>query len=964
MAQALFVGRASALAALSDAFEQTCQGDGGLALVAGEPGIGKTTLVNELATSARRLGGTVLWGNCWEGEGTPAFWPWIDLVRSYAAQRQAAALCDELGDGGAEITRLVPQLTQICPDMAVAPVLEHEASRFNLFDSLVGFLRRAADARPLLMVIDDLHWADMPSLQLLRFAAIELRDSRLLIVGTYRDVEVLPKGPLSQFLRELTGPIQQIALQGLSLTEVGQLMTHLSGVNVSASAATAVHARTNGNPFFVRELARLPAALAGDIDAVPIAVRGVIEERADRLTSACRSLLQAASVIGLEFELGLLSDVAHVSVSETTERLREAASARLVEMTDEAVRFVHGLVRETLYLSVEPSRRRSLHRYVATTMERRHAGALGDYLAQLADHFRQAGEDGDLSRALEYAIRASDRSMDVFAYEHAAAQLELALHTLALVAPGQREKAAKLHLALSRAQVAVGNRPAGRSAMEHASRIARELGDGTLLTEAALTFGDVVSITVDDAELRLLSEALTSLGTQDSALRARLLARSARALLLTPQVDRRIRLAEEAVSTARRLNDPSTLAAVLCDCLIAARPADAPESQLAMADEAVDVAERCGDRATLWIGRTLRLGLLIEIGDQERLVAELDAHTRLLHERRQLQDLWMASGVRATLAYLAGSFAEAEGLADEALRLGQRFQHPHVAIAYEAILSCMRLMQGRLSESVDRLEQFIQAFPTLPIFSHRLTLIIALWDAGRHDEARTLLERFVAKGFVDLPRDFMFVANLALLAIACDRQDASQPARALYEMLIPYAPYNARGTRSGSLCFGSVQHYLGLLAATLGQWDDAVSHLEEAIVANTRQGFLAAAIHSRYRLGRALVQRGREGDRHRGRCLTAEAQAAAARHGIRLTPGPGHASRMPGTNHPLSARELQIGELVAQGLSNQEIARRLFISKRTAETHVDHIKNKLGLATRAQLVAWVLRRPERDRRDS
>jgi DNA-binding CsgD family transcriptional regulator len=290
--------------------------------------------------------------------------------------------------------------------------------------------------------------------------------------------------------------------------------------------------------------------------------------------------------------------------------------------------------------------------------------------------------------------------------------------------------------------------------------------------------------------------------------------------------------------------------------------------------------------------------------------------------------------------------------------LGRRFQQPGIDAFYEGTLVSLRLLQGRLNDSVDRLEDAVGAFPAFPTF--RFALVVALSDAGRREEARTIFERLVATGSVALPQDHLVVYNIAILAAACLRLDAIELASALYEMLLPYGPYNVRQTRIGSGCIGSVQHYLGLLATTTGRWDDAVNHLEAAVAANTRQGFLPAAVHSRHHLGRALARRGREGDHHRGRTLTAEARLTAVRHGIQLTPDAGQSGKMSGANHPLSSRELQVAEFVAEGLSNQEIAQRLFISRRTAETHVDHIKDKLGINTRAQLMAWIRDR-ERNR---
>src|SRR5215467_1109691 len=403
-----FVGRASTLAELTMAFNQALLGGGGLALVAGEPGIGKTRLVTEMARSASRVGANVLWANCWDGEGTPPYWPWIELVRHYAERCEPAVLCEELGRDGAEIARLVPQVTQSCPSLATAPLSDPDESRFSLFDSLVGFLRRAADSQPLLLVIDDIHWADGPSLQLLKFAAVELRESRALIVGTYRDTEVAAEGALARLLGELTGPVQHVTLTGLSAVEVSELLGYLMGSEVNAEQTAVIYARTNGNPFFVREIVRLQATQTGQDASVPIAVREVVERRLNRLSSGCRRLLEAASVIGQEFESGLVAEVAGLTHSQSRDRLQEVASTRLAEVTNDGARFVHALVRETVYLSIDPRRRRHLHRRVAAARERRYTADLGSHLAELALHYREAGGRAGLGRALDYAIRAGD----------------------------------------------------------------------------------------------------------------------------------------------------------------------------------------------------------------------------------------------------------------------------------------------------------------------------------------------------------------------------------------------------------------------------------------------------------------------------------------------------------------------------------------------------------------------------
>jgi predicted ATPase len=266
-----FVGREAELAALTADLDAAAGGQGGVVLVAGEPGIGKTRLAEELAAQAAARDAMVLWGRCWEGEGAPAFWPWIQVVRAYLKNVEPAALRQEMGAGAADIAQVVPAIRERLPDLPTPPPVEPEAARFRLFDSVTGFLRAAAARRPLLLVFDDLHWADAPSLALLRFVSRELEGAGLLVLGIYRHAEVDRDHPLLGAVADLTRGQhhRRLLLGGLEGREVAGFVALVAGVAPSPELTMAVHRQTDGNPFFVTEMVRLLASQGGSAPPGP-----------------------------------------------------------------------------------------------------------------------------------------------------------------------------------------------------------------------------------------------------------------------------------------------------------------------------------------------------------------------------------------------------------------------------------------------------------------------------------------------------------------------------------------------------------------------------------------------------------------------------------------------------------------------------------------------------------------------
>jgi predicted ATPase len=472
-----------------------------LILLVGEPGIGKTRLAEEFAGVARQKGALALWGRCWEGEGTPAFWPWVQIVRAYVQQRDPERLAREMGTGAADIAQVVSEVREQIPGLSLPPEIESAQARFRLFDSFTTFLKNASDGQPLTLICDDLQWADKPSLLLLHFLARELSDTRLLVLGTYRDVVIGREHPLADELGKLARYGRRIVLPGLAKEEVAHFITQVTGTPPAACLVSAVYEKTEGNPFFMGEIIHLLDATGKLRDAegqarwdigLPHGVREAIRQHLARLSAACARLLAIAAVEGREFSLDLIkraSATAHgvgtdLVSAPTAEQppgvpllalLAEALAAHVIDQVPGRVgryRFVHALIRETLYEDLSLTDRINLHRQIGEAMEALHAINLEPYLAELADHFFKATPMGVVNRAMEYTIKAAERAIALLAYEEAVGHYQRALQLLELTEPNATRRCALL-LALGDAQLKAGEARNARDSFRQVAALAK-----------------------------------------------------------------------------------------------------------------------------------------------------------------------------------------------------------------------------------------------------------------------------------------------------------------------------------------------------------------------------------------------------------------------------------------------------------------------------------------------------------
>ena len=872
LAGGVFVGRESELDEMKGALEDALAGRVRLLLLVGEPGIGKTRTAEELATYAQVRGAKVHWGRCHEGEGAPAYWPWAQALRSFVREADPVGLAWELGPAAPEVAQLVPELRERLGEIAEPPALDPEQARFRMFDSISTFLGNASQSRPLVIVLDDLHWADESSLLLLKFVARELSGSGLLIVGTYRDVELGRHHPLAGTLAELAEIEQtrRISLRGIDEAAIERFVEISAGIEPPPGLAAAVHEQTEGNPFFLGEVVRLLVSErrleAGGADgwdlAIPQGVREVVGRRLDRLSEHANQALTAAAVVGREFDLAVLERIAGPHRDELAGALEEAIDAQVISESRRVpgrFSFSHALVRETLYAEIPGARRVKIHHKIGLALEELHSDDPEPHLAELAHHFIEAaGSAGDAERAVDYAERAARRSGGQLAYEAAAAQYESALEVLGLVSPPDEQRRLTLLLELGEARTQAGRFAIARETLERAAELARELDRPDAFARAALGVSRVTEVgALDERIVALITEALEAIGDEDSSERALLLSGLAAELYWEDPTGEAKRLNEEAIEIARRVEDPRALGATLARRQFEVTPA---EDRLAAATELCELADRADDPDLKTRAHAYRLMDMMELGDIAGVDRELEVYARLAADSRQPQHLWHVPALRAMRAIMEGRFDDAERLSAEALAGGQRAQEPLSAQFHAIQMSLIRRHQGRVEEMLPGVRELAKRYPALRAW--RLALANFLVECDRLDEARTEFEHLAARDFEDVPRDAQYVAGVALVSDVCASLGDAERAAKLYEMLLPHDGYTVVAGRAAA-CQGPVSRFLGRLALTMSRAGDAVRHLERAVEMAERMGDRPFAADTRFHLAAALLARGAAGDRER-----------------------------------------------------------------------------------------------------
>jgi len=870
-----FVGRDAELAELVAGLDDVFAGRGRLFLLAGQPGIGKSRLAEELMAHARARGARVLVGRCWEAGGAPAFWPWVQALRAHVRENDASTLRSQLGAGAVDLRPIVPELRERFPDLPAPPSPESEAARFRLFDAAAEFLRRAAESQPIVLVLDDLHAADTPSLLLLRFLARTLSSTRMMVLAAYRDVDPVPRQPLTEMLAELARePVtRRLQLSGLRDREVAEYVELVASEVASSELVARLHRQTEGNPLFVGEIVRLLSAEGlrsesnvGRFFVIPQSVHDVITRRLDYLSEGCSRALVLASVIGREFALDVLARTSFVSEEELLEMLDEAMAARVVSEVPGGpgrLCFAHVLIRDALYEGLTAAARVRMHRLVVDALEALYGSEPGAHLAELAYH-ATAGSDFDKGR--RYAQRAGDRALRLLAYEESARLYDSALEALELRGRPDEESRCQLFLSLGEAESRAGNSRAAKQAFLDAAEIARVLGLRRELARAASGYGGRIVWARAGSDTRvvpLLEEGLTALGEEDVELRARLHARLAGALRDEHSRERRDRLSREAVELARDSKNPAALAYALDGRAASIIAPDTVAERLALGNELREVAETIGDDERIIQALFHRIMAQLQVGDVHGVEVDLDAADRLAHELRMPGQLWQVLGVRAMVALAAGRLTEAEELVAGALALGERAQ-PTAAIPVHRIqLYTLCDFRGTLEEAEPAIQDLVAEYPARLVFRCVLAHVHA--RLGQLPEARRAFDYLARDRFAALPFDQEWLYGMSLLAETCVLLDDADSAVVLYELLVPWASMNAVDQAEGIR--GAISRYLGILATATKRWDEAEQHFKHALAMNATMGVRPWLAHTQTDHARMLQRRNGPHDRERARDL-------------------------------------------------------------------------------------------------
>jgi class 3 adenylate cyclase len=864
-----FVARGPELESLLAALDRADAGERQVALICGEPGIGKTTLAAEAATAAGARGARVLYGRNEEDIGTP-YQPFVEALRELVSQAPLALLERHVDEHGGELGRLVPALAARVPQAPEPRVSDPESERYQLYDAIVDLLERATEDEPLLLIVDDLHWADGPTLDLLRYALSRLQGAALAIVATYRHTDLADEHPLKALVADLHREpgVTRLELAGFDDTAVMALIERRTGHGLDPGGeglARTIRRETAGNPFFIGEILRSIEEAGKPLDAatgweaaeasLPLGVREVIMRRVRRLGERMLEVLGTASVVGREFELELLRRALYTDDEELADQLDAAVRASLLtELPDTPGRFVfsHALVAYALYEDLGPARRRRAHARVGEALEEVCGGRPGPRIGELAHHWGKVASSDELPKAIRYSTAAAEHALGQLAPGEATRWLEQALELHDRGADDDPEMRCELLIRLGQAQALAGM-PSHRETLFRAFEAARALDDHARAVRAALANGRGVYSSpgqVDRERVEVLEYALMAVGEGDSPERAELLARVADELVFGGDRARVRALSGEALAIVRRIDVPRTLIDVVAERAIAIWSPDTLAVRREEAEEAVRAVGRVGDPLARFHAYRCRVYASICSADLDRAEADHAEALALAERTAHPMARWMARVMGSTIATIRGRFDAGEALAAEAFEIAVGSGQPDADFVYSGQLGQLRYECGRLPELQPLIAESAKRFPMMPALIGILAASAA--EAGLEEDALGALARGAEVGFA--PLDITWGGTIGPHAIACARVADRGSSKLLRPLLEPYA---GQVTYTAANAWLTVDHHLGALARVDGRYEAAEANLERAAELARHMGAPVWLARTQVEQARTRIARGR-----------------------------------------------------------------------------------------------------------
>ena len=901
LAGGVFVGRHREMGELKAALEDALSGRGRLVTLVGEPGIGKTRTALELATYAGLRQAQVLWGRCYEGEGAPPYWPWVQAIRSYVRDVDPEQLRSEMGAGAADIAQVVSDVWDRLPGLEAPPQLEPEQARFRLFDSITSFLKSAGRRQPLVLVLDDLQWADHPSLLLLEFVARELASARVMIIGTYRDMELSRQHPLSKTLGELTRErlFQRVLLRGLDQDDVGRFIELASGMAPTTGMVEAVHRQTEGNPLFVTEVVRLlvqeGAFTPGHDEAdwnlrLPEGVREVIGRRLDRLSERCNETLIIASVMGREFTLEHLSPlIDDMTDDRLLEVLDEALSARLIEELPRSLgryQFTHALIQETLAGELSTTRKVRLHARIAEALEQIYGDQSGAHAAELAYHFAEAQTVLGAEKLVHYALLAGERALATYGHEEALAHFQIGLAGKE-GQPMDAETAA-LYFGLGVAQAATLEAHQIQDAVASLTRAfdyyveAGEVERTVAIAEHPFSIlpGQTTGVG------QLITRALALVPT-DSHEAGRLLSRYVGVLVNEQgQYEAAQEVFSRALDIARREQDEALEMRILAGATEPDVNYLRLQGALAKSLRALELAQHADDPRTevnaRYFGGLAQLTMANLEGMGQQAAAML-APAERLHDRHLLAGAHYLNQIASSLG---GDWQSSRDHSDRGLAVSP--MDPRLLCSRAILESEM----GEADQAVAYLDRIIEAMrltapgPTLAYSRTALLIPMIARITGQMDQLDIAEEAAkIVLSSPDVTPRICMTARCGLAMLAVLRNDvasAEEQYAALESARGIGVPASVMATvRTIPISFTPTAHLLGILAQTMGNLDQAMTHFEDSLTLCRSAGFRPALAWTCCDIFDTLLLRNGSGDRTKAMALLEESLVISSELGMR-----------------------------------------------------------------------------------
>lgn len=945
-----------------------------MAMLVGEPGIGKTSTAREFTEYAEAQGSQVLWGRCYESIGMPPYWPWVQAIRTYVRDSDPELLRSVMGAGAGDIAEIVPDVMARLSGVEPSPRLDNpEQARVRLFDSITNFLERASRLQPLVLILDNLHWADQPTLLMLEFLAQEFSNGQILVLGAYRDEEISAQHPLTRVLSELakTPNFQRLSLSGLSQQDVGELITLMSGATPAPELVDTVFTRTQGNPLFVTEVVRLLVqdlnltsegqhGIVGSGFVIPDGVRDAIAGRLVRLSDACHRALTTASIIGREFGLDQLEQIDPNDTAELLlESMEEALNARIIEEIPQSVgrfQFSHVMVQETLAGALSATRRSRLHSEIGEALELLYADDLTSHASELADHFSRAGPGIADEKLTAYSLMAGERALAGYAWEDAVSHFERGLVARGIGLSGTDvatdEEAAALLFGLARAKSTTGVVQQVTEAFGALSRAFEYYAEvGNVALAVATAEFPIAPPPNRISGVELIARALT-LVPDNSIEAGRLLSRYGGILgAANGDYAGAQDALGRAISIARREQDVTLEVQALTYSADVNWQYRHWQASIDNGLRAIELSSGNENSFFEVLSRWCVAGSLLHMGELDAARAHVSV-LRELAERRSTSRLlatWCFIPI-CTLFCLEGDWKSARDYSDRGLEfspLAQQLLATRVISEHESGESAQtevyleRLIQAmrRRPELVGRTSMATTTIARVAVVPDHLALAEAAAGANLSDQSVTPL--------------FALHAHAALALMAVQRGDRSA-ASEHYSYLL-----GQRGTMLWAVT--SVDRLLGLLSRSMGNSDRAIQHFDDALKFCRKTGLRPETAWVCHDYADMLLACDGEGDCAQAIVLLDESLAISSELGMRPLMESGAASLeraetqkvwKPSYPNGLTRREVEVLRIVASGKTSAEIATDLVLSRRTVERHISNIYSKTDSRSRAEATAF------------